>query len=176
MVIKAKLYLFWFKCWFMDPFLLQGLTSAVLRAWTQNHPQNVGTCPGLPLQLLAQNHVFQVDRPEPPFPLKTWKTALNLLNCFLLTVYNYNLCRRLHLPITHPTPHVYMPLLLLNPSFPPPCRRPIWMTLTPKLYLVKYCEFQSEAIKYKWKSREIDFIHSPQIIILISTCRFEYPW
>ena len=66
MVIKAKLYLFWFRFWFLGPFLLQGLTWAVLRAWTQNHPQNVGTCPGPRIQPLAQNRVFQVERGEPP--------------------------------------------------------------------------------------------------------------
>ena len=43
---------------------------AVLHVWTQNY-KNVGTCPGLPLQLLALNHFFQSDRtnnlPPPPF-------------------------------------------------------------------------------------------------------------
>ena len=38
----------------------------ILHVWTQNYPQNVGTCPGLPLQLLARNPFFQSDRPEPP--------------------------------------------------------------------------------------------------------------
>ena len=45
-------------------FLLRGLTWAVLHVWTQNNPQNVGTCPGLPLQLLARNPFFQIERPE----------------------------------------------------------------------------------------------------------------
>ena len=34
------------------------LTWAVLHIWTQNYPQNVGTCPGLPLQLLARNPFY----------------------------------------------------------------------------------------------------------------------
>ena len=42
---------------------------ATLRAWSQNSPQNFGTCPGLPLQLLAQNRVFKNDMPETPPPI-----------------------------------------------------------------------------------------------------------
>ena len=39
-------------------------------AWTQNLPQNVGTCPGRHLQLIARNFVFEIFRGEPPTPYK----------------------------------------------------------------------------------------------------------
>ena len=52
------------------PFFFRGLPLAVLHVWTQSYPQNVGTCPGLPLQLLAWNPFFQIDRPETPPPPK----------------------------------------------------------------------------------------------------------
>ena len=45
----------------------------------QNHPQNVGTCPGLPLQLLTRNLFFQNERPEPPPP------PLNKITIFKIT-------------------------------------------------------------------------------------------
>ena len=32
-------------------------------------PQNFGTWPGLPLQLLPRNQFFHSDKPEPPPPL-----------------------------------------------------------------------------------------------------------
>ena len=35
-------------------------SEATLRTWTQNHPQKVGTCPDLPLQLLSQNWGFKM--------------------------------------------------------------------------------------------------------------------
>ena len=38
--------------------MLRGLTLATLCARTQNHPKNVGTCPGLPLQFINQNQIF----------------------------------------------------------------------------------------------------------------------
>ena len=69
MVTKAKLYLFLFRIQFLAPFLLQGLTWVGLRAWTQNHPQVVGMCPGHPRQLVSQNNVSKKLRPGPP-PLK----------------------------------------------------------------------------------------------------------
>ena len=65
MVTITKLYFLKFRFWSLPQFLLRGLTWAVLHVWTQNYPQNAGTCPGLPLQLLARNHFFQSDRPEP---------------------------------------------------------------------------------------------------------------
>ena len=65
MVTITKLYSLLFIFWFLPHFLLQGLKWAVLHVWTQNYPQNVGTCPGLPLKLLARNHFFQSDRPDP---------------------------------------------------------------------------------------------------------------
>ena len=39
---------------------------ATLRAWTQNHPQKVGMCPGVTLQLISQNLGFQNNSPEQP--------------------------------------------------------------------------------------------------------------
>ena len=52
--------------------MLRGLTWAVLRAWTQNHPPVVGTCPGRHPRPIAQNRVFKIDMPGPPtlIPLK----------------------------------------------------------------------------------------------------------
>ena len=70
MVAKLKHYLLCLRFWFLAPFLLQGLTWATLPAWTQNHPQKVGMCPCLPLQLIYQNRVFQNNRPEPLPPLE----------------------------------------------------------------------------------------------------------
>ena len=46
----------------------QKSATAVLHVWTQNYPQNVGTCHGLPHQPLARNTFFQSDRPDPPPP------------------------------------------------------------------------------------------------------------
>ena len=48
----------------LTQFLLRGLIWAILHASTQNHLQNVGTCPGLSLQLLARNNFFQSDSSE----------------------------------------------------------------------------------------------------------------
>ena len=71
MVSKLKLYLYWLRFWCLAPFLLQGLTYVKLCACTQNQPQKVGTCPGLPLQPVSHNQIFQNYRPEPsPNPLK----------------------------------------------------------------------------------------------------------
>ena len=67
----TKLYFHKSRFWFLPLFLLRGLTWAVLHVWTQNYPQNFGTCPGLPLHFLARNHFFQSDRPEPPPPPKS---------------------------------------------------------------------------------------------------------
>ena len=39
--------------------LLRGLTWAVLRAWTQNYPKVVGTCPGHHPHAIGQNRVFK---------------------------------------------------------------------------------------------------------------------
>ena len=67
MVLKAKLYQIFFR--FLTHSLLRGLKWAVLRAWTQNHPKIVGTCPGHHPQPIGRNRVFEIERPEPP-PLK----------------------------------------------------------------------------------------------------------
>ena len=46
----------------LTPFCLNAFTKkphmAILNACTQSYLQNVGTCPGLPLQLLARNLLF----------------------------------------------------------------------------------------------------------------------
>ena len=46
--------------------MLRGLRWAVLREWTQNHPKVVGTYPGHHPQPISQNHVFEIERLEPP--------------------------------------------------------------------------------------------------------------
>ena len=66
MVLKAKLYQIFLSFRFLTHFLLQGLRWAVLRAWTQNHPKVVGTCPGHHPQPIGRNRVFEIERPEPP--------------------------------------------------------------------------------------------------------------
>ena len=63
---KAKLYLILLSFRFLAHFLLRGLTWAVLRVWTQNHPQVVDTCPGHHPQPIAQNRFFKIERPGPP--------------------------------------------------------------------------------------------------------------
>ena len=68
MVTKSKIYLLWFRFWCLAPILPRGLTWVKLCAWTQNHPKNVGTCPGLPLQLISQNQSSKIIglNPLPP--------------------------------------------------------------------------------------------------------------
>ena len=51
---------------FLAPFLLRGLTWALLYVWTQNYPQVVGTCPGHHGQLMFQNCVLTGLNPPPP--------------------------------------------------------------------------------------------------------------
>ena len=53
-----------------DPFLFRGLTWAVLRAWSQNHTQVVGTCPGHHSLPIGQKSVFKIETPKPPPSLK----------------------------------------------------------------------------------------------------------
>ena len=43
---------------FLAPFLLRGLTWAMLYVWTKNYPQVVGTCSGHHGQLISQNCVL----------------------------------------------------------------------------------------------------------------------
>ena len=50
----------------MAPFLLRGLTWAMLYVWTKNYPQVVGTCSGHHGQLISQNCVLTKIRAEPP--------------------------------------------------------------------------------------------------------------
>ena len=68
MVAFTKLYYLQFKFWFLIKFLLRGLTWEILHVWTQNYPQNDGTCHSLPLKLLALNPFLLSDTPEPPPP------------------------------------------------------------------------------------------------------------
>ena len=51
---------------FVPVFASRPHMGSIARTWTQKYPKNVGTCPGLPLQLLSRNYCFQSDRPEPP--------------------------------------------------------------------------------------------------------------
>ena len=69
MALKAKLYYIFLSFRFLPLFLLRGLTWVVLRAWSQNHPQVVGTCPGHHPQPIAQNRVFKIEKPKPPLTL-----------------------------------------------------------------------------------------------------------
>ena len=81
----SKLYLLRCRVWFLTPFLLRGLTWATFCAWTQNHPKIVGTCPGLLLQLISQNHIFQIIglKSEPP---KIFVDYECLILCYTLYV------------------------------------------------------------------------------------------
>ena len=45
---------------FLAPFLLRGLTWAMLYVWTKNYPQVVGTCSGHHGQLISQNCVLTI--------------------------------------------------------------------------------------------------------------------
>ena len=67
---NSKLYLLVLYIGFLAPFLLRGLTWAMLYIWTKNYPQVVGTCSGHHGQLISQNCVLTKIRAEPPPPLK----------------------------------------------------------------------------------------------------------
>ena len=69
MVLTAKLYQIVLSFRFLIHSLLQGLRWAVLRAWTQNHPKVIGTCPGDHPQPIGRNRVFEIERPQPPLKL-----------------------------------------------------------------------------------------------------------
>ena len=66
---NSKLYLLVLCIGFLAPFLLRGLTWAMLYVWTKNYPQVVGTCSGHHGQLISQNCVLTKIRAEPP-PLR----------------------------------------------------------------------------------------------------------
>ena len=68
---NSKLYLLVLYIGFLAPFLLRGLTWAMLYVWTKNYPQVVGTCSGHHGQLISQNCVLTKIRAEPPPPLKS---------------------------------------------------------------------------------------------------------
>ena len=55
---NTKLYLLVLYIGFLAPFLLRGLTWAMLYVWTKNYPQVVGTCSGHHGQLISQNCVL----------------------------------------------------------------------------------------------------------------------
>ena len=65
---NSKLYLLVLYIGFLAPFLLRGLTWAMLYVWTKNYPQVVGTCSGHHGQLISQNCVLTKIRAEPPPP------------------------------------------------------------------------------------------------------------
>ena len=69
MEYNTKLYLLVLYIGFLAPFLLRGLTWAMLYVWTKNYPQVVGTCSGHHGQLISKNCVPTKIRAEPP-PLK----------------------------------------------------------------------------------------------------------
>ena len=66
MEYNTKLYLLVLYIGFLAPFLLRGLTWAMLYVWTKNYPQVVGTCSGHHGQLISQNCVPTKIRAEPP--------------------------------------------------------------------------------------------------------------
>ena len=79
----------------MAPFLLRGLTWAMLYVWTKNYPQVVGTCSGHHGQLISQNCVLTKIRAEPPPPpplnenlLKQLKTRIKKHKFNKLCVHN----------------------------------------------------------------------------------------
>ena len=87
MELNSKLYLLVLYIGFLAPFLLRGLTWAMLYVWTKNYPQVVGTCSGHHGQLISQNCVLTKIRAEPP-PLKLEKygikgPVLNIIRNFL---------------------------------------------------------------------------------------------
>ena len=57
--------------------------------------QNVGTCPGRPLQILTRNHFFQNERPEPPPP------PLKFSYCKLFTEHYATLTSKSSVHIVH---------------------------------------------------------------------------
>ena len=66
MEYNTKLYLLVSYIGFLAPFLLRGLTWAMLYVRTKNYPQVVGTCSGHHGQLISQNCVPTKIRAEPP--------------------------------------------------------------------------------------------------------------
>ena len=58
MEYNTKLYLLVLYIGFLAPFLLRGLTWAMLYVWTKNYPQVVGTCSGHHGQLISQNCAY----------------------------------------------------------------------------------------------------------------------
>ena len=61
---NSKLYLLVLCIGFLAPFLLRGLTWAMLYVWTKNYPQVVGRCSGHHGQLISQNCVLTKIRAE----------------------------------------------------------------------------------------------------------------
>ena len=94
---NSKLYLLVLYIGFLAPFLLRGLTWAMLYVWTKNYPQVVGTCSGHHGQLISQNCVLTKIRAEPPlkksliiFVAKVWQISSQVL---LPRTPNVNLLR-----------------------------------------------------------------------------------
>ena len=70
MEYNTKLYLLVLYIGFLAPFLLRGLTWAMLYVWTKNYPQVVGTCSGHHGQLISQNCVLTKIGAEPPYGVR----------------------------------------------------------------------------------------------------------
>ena len=98
MELNTKLYLLVLYIGFLAPFLLRGLTWAMLYVWTKNYPQVVGTCSGHHGQLISQNCVLTKIRaeppPPPPPPLKEF-----LIGCNMASESHTELPRRRVLPV-----------------------------------------------------------------------------
>ena len=93
MEYNTKLYLLVSYIGFLAPFLLRGLTWAMLYVWTKNYPQVVGTCSGHHGQLISQNCVptkIRAEPPPPPPPLKVLKCNIY---CFLKLLFSILSCK-----------------------------------------------------------------------------------
>ena len=86
---NSKLYLLVLYIGFLAPFLLRGLTWAMLYVWTKNYPQVVGTCSGNHGQLISQNCVLTKIRAEPP-PLNITRLVFTGCDMYNLS-YMYKL-------------------------------------------------------------------------------------
>ena len=91
---NSKLYLLVLYIGFLAPFLLRGLTWAMLYVWTKNYPQVVGTCSGHHGQLISQNCVLTKIRAEPP-PLSD--ISIKQYFIFMANQLIYNNKKKIHL-------------------------------------------------------------------------------
>ena len=86
---NSKLYLLVLYIVFLAPFLLRGLTWAMLYVWTKNYPQVVGTCSGHHGQLISQNCVLTKIRAEPPPLSKDFDTICH--SKLITKLHNYGI-------------------------------------------------------------------------------------